>query len=146
VRCNLSFVYPGSPNPILPREKFIASPSGSTTMPLIQIITVLLVLFFAIYLFNLLALDIVALVVNAVLIFSLLSRILKAIRQDLDDLYIAVALVALLILLVFDIPGFPIYKITWFLIFTHAGAQAALWANKNGHIDFSGLIHLKKKR
>ncbi|MEK6961408.1 MAG: hypothetical protein AABX47_09650 [Nanoarchaeota archaeon] len=115
-------------------------------MPLIQIIAVLLVLFFAIYLFNLLALDILALFVNAVIIFSLLSRILKAIRQDFDDLYIAAALISLLIFLVFDIPGYFIYKITWFLVFTHALAQAALWAHKEGHIDFSGLIHQKKRK
>lgn len=115
-------------------------------MPLIQIITVLVVLVFAVYLFNLLALDIIALIINAVLIFSLLSRILKAIRQDLDDLYIAVALIALLILFVFDIPSFLIYKVTWFLILTHAGAQAALWAHKKGHVDLSGLIPLKKRK
>ena len=115
-------------------------------MVLIQIITVLIVLFFFLYLVHLMVFDLFLLAINAVLIYYLLVRMLRAFQEGLQKLYVAVGLIVLLVMFIVPFSNAPLYKITWFLVLTHLGAQASAWAHKKGYIDLAGLIDKPQKQ
>jgi len=115
-------------------------------MVAVQILTLIIILFFIFYLIKLLVLDLLILAVNAVLIYAVLMRMLRAFKEGFNRLYMAVSLVVLLVMFVFPFPNAPLYQITWFLVLVHLGSQGAWWAHKKKYVDLSDLVEYQIKK
>lgn len=115
-------------------------------MVALQILTLLLVLFFILFLIKLLVLDLLILAVNAVVIYAILVRMLRAFKEGLNKLYIALGLLVLLVMFVFPFSNAPLYQITWFLVLVHLGSQGAFWSHNKRYLDLSDLIEKQRKK